>query len=1324
MWRRGRSGPLSLTLRGRWGCRCGAERGARPAGKWPRGGCPSPPPVKLRCRAGGVPTPPLLTAVRTRPTTLRISRLLGRLRRGQGGRGEKEAEAATAAAAAGGVATGLPCAGILNMEWGGEYSLDSSNLDCLLNVLPGELEFQQILNDLDEKIKKNSSSMEQCLKDLQSEVNEICTDEMLQSTDDCLQWLNNCSFVSLRPSSTQHGELMAFLRTLQRLLKNEQNQEEMILHFLLDLSSQCGVSFPSSPSGMSFEFTSSLHAIEDDSTMDVKSLWDDVRLHLRRFLVNRLQSQEETNPSASQQQIQLKTQCIQQLLFLYPGSEVLSKYQNMQNKMVRDLLQNCVLSSCGETNFDKVVHGYQSSIPTLCTIIKEDFYILSGTIDPSSSLKFINETYLDTITEEITVLLERLCELQFKENALHVVKANKISKKHRRTVHAVASQEYHKKGRNFCLTLYQLKCLSQLIKLFLFMEEKIEELSAEILLMPLFSEKNKNVQGVLKKASGELLIGETRANEASVLPEPLLQVKEFCSDIMGELDTLLPLALACRDDSLQEIRANFVEACSKVATAVLARLEEKSEDVPSKAPLQNLYAALSTAIYVYQHFTMYSNLMRESSKKPLFLVPVQQYQEFINVLQFQVTNYCVRVCATSILQDAESHHWDDYKAFYEGERCSFSVQMWHYFCCALHHDLWTILPPKLAQEILTDVLEQSLAVLSSRYSQACPSYKRTPQIRIDIAAILMSTENMLWSVCSSVQEFLNPHEDRDLKIYKIHSHCNNMLSVLAILTSPLKDLYEMLLNNSGEHPPRGFFDSFYNPLHWLFCIPSSSASLLKSPSAREMAAQGQLKLLLSQPYCNLNLLLETLLYHDCLLVRILLKSSRSEVLAGDEQSSLSDEINNKEPTLIETIFAILSDCILSPKSLGIAFEAYMEKEQLWDCLYNMTVSSCGESEPEVIRCLKLTLINSVKGIVKQIVSLMHSWEATENYGTYQHKQIVPESLLKTVPKEWNYTPREMKRKESGKCFTRLAAQAVSIVISKLPTVIACLPPPIKYFFFLAERKMSRNFAELKKAGLLVWNLIVIICRIFEDGNTAELLTGATLDRWSKEKLSLVRVCLESIMGKQKSGPKQVTQKVIQSIEQQRPNWIESQLLKARKLSTDCGSDAIEGAVLEQEGIAFGFTEQKINMMVLDICHKPGGSEYLRQIYHIIRLNEEYLNEQLSCENSPEENITSNQSLLLTLKGREEQAVFNPFQVHSQSCAKVFNQSTITEWNWDWSDLLPSCLGLNQMTFRVLLTHRWEMKEGADLEDEEKVMVEHLKNVYLTQSTPTSEDKEE
>lgn len=33
------------------------------------------------------------------------------------------------------------------------------------------------------------------------------------------------------------------------------------------------------------------------------------------------------------------------------------------------------------------------------------------------------------------------------------------------------------------------------------------------------------------------------------------------------------------------------------------------------------------------------------------------------------------------------------------------------------------------------------------------------------------------------------------------------------------------------------------------------------------------------------------------------------------------------------------------------------------------------------------------------------------------------------------------------------------------------------------------------------------------------------------------------------------------------------------------------------------TEQKIGLMLLEVCHKAGGSDYLRQIYHIIQGNE-------------------------------------------------------------------------------------------------------------------------
>lgn len=31
--------------------------------------------------------------------------------------------------------------------------------------------------------------------------------------------------------------------------------------------------------------------------------------------------------------------------------------------------------------------------------------------------------------------------------------------------------------------------------------------------------------------------------------------------------------------------------------------------------------------------------------------------------------------------------------------------------------------------------------------------------------------------------------------------------------------------------------------------------------------------------------------------------------------------------------------------------------------------------------------------------------------------------------------------------------------------------------------------------------------------------------------------------------------------------------------------------------------RKIGLIVLEICHKPGGTEYLRQMYHIIEVNE-------------------------------------------------------------------------------------------------------------------------
>lgn len=65
----------------------------------------------------------------------------------------------------------------------------------------------------------------------------------------------------------------------------------------------------------------------------------------------------------------------------------------------------------------------------------------------------------------------------------------------------------------------------------------------------------------------------------------------------------------------------------------------------------------------------------------------------------------------------------------QGERCSFSVQMWFYFLCGLRSDLWAILPADLAKEVLGQVLSETLQLLLQRYTSVRPSYRRHLQVR-------------------------------------------------------------------------------------------------------------------------------------------------------------------------------------------------------------------------------------------------------------------------------------------------------------------------------------------------------------------------------------------------------------------------------------------------------------------------------------------------------------------------------------------------------------------------------------------------------------------
>ncbi|KAM9330952.1 uncharacterized protein KIAA0825 homolog [Gastrophryne carolinensis] len=1926
-----------------------------------------------------------------------------------------------------------------NMGCAGEDQLSFALLDSALDMFPGQLECQQLLADIDEKIKANAQCIEECLERLRFEDNGKSGSEVLQSSMDILQWLNNDPG-SCTLAETNHDDVIVFLKAMQQFLKINDGQEDMILQFLVDLSRECGVSFPTTANGSSFQCTSqtSLHAIDDDTSMDLQALWDDVRLHLRRHLVARLQA--SSNFSNGHKGIQLKAQCLQQLCFLYPAPDVLAKYQNIQHSVVVELLHGY-----SERNIDHVLKAYQKAIPRLSALIKEDMFALSRVIDSSLIIKFINETFFEAITEEITTFFELLYETNSKEQPIPASRLNK--KRHKQRVHALGkwyhftvtllrvcindvlfqgihvrrknshwvpgifslrqindpkyyerlpsnpglrykreidtridqallesaidknecaflkvdnpvtptfymlpkvhkdrsrppgrpiisgigsltehicmwvdgflqphvmslasylrdsldllskldqlhlpehcllvtcdvealysnishelamrtvdyflsmeantqprrrqfildaiyfvlehnyfvfnksyyrqrmgvamgakcapsianlflgwwerevvfndsvnlnqghivawfrfiddilflwdgtktecdeflstlnnndlnitltsqvstdsvtfldlhltmktegviettlhrkdtatnsllhfasahpdhlkrsipvgqflrlkrncstNEEFEKQanhlkerfqargypkrpvteavrrarasnrkdliqkrerkpslqqlgivtkfnnqwgrirsilaqhwdilksdrdlkdwipqrprmiarraknlrdhlchshfsltentwlstmgskgsapcgkcsickhmlptkevsnpftGQRFvlrdfincnsksvvyaikcsCIKLYvgetkntlknrvqahlsnirlasrdfekageeagphnvvspaghssleppsdsmpdlevrkdqfgaeqlkdptltrawenvkmidvintkdhqkknmfqltQLKVLATFIKHFLCFEKEVEKASSEILFFSCDQELRGSIQGIFKTDSSEGRINEGFTLDQNSLgrremptlkfgwrkylkeiSQPLVdyfpsaieeaatnilqrhtdeflatagssislsnisksyecygaigeeqkprKITKFCFDILEEFDLLFPLAVACRSDSLQNIRACFTDALSRVVMSILSKLEECSLQVPAKAPVRTALVCLSSAVHVLHHLTWYNELL---SKRPMFNAVVQRYQEFISNLQIQVTNYCVNVCATSLLHDAESHHWDDNKAFYEGERCSFSIQMWHYFCRGLRHDLWTVVSPCHAQKIFSAVLEQTLALLTFRYSQARPNYKRAPQIRIDILAILFCVEDLLWSVCKTVQELVKPTENPDNVIFKIHSYCDSLLTVLAISSAPLESLTEAIKNNCAKHNAHPSKPAAEDLLYWLkFIHPELFPS--KTPSAGEMAVKGQLTLLLSQPGCNWNLLLETLLHPDCAVARSLLTGSMNatEDMESNNYYEITLMEDNKPEDLNvgQSILFIFTYCNLSPQSFTNLLKQYMDQEQLWDTLCSQTAHSTRSTVLWYLRCV---LIKAVKGMIIEMTSRINSIQSTCSFSG-SHLLKVPDVLLKALPEKWNFSHLEGKEaKYTTKSVTGHLAEAVSVVISKLPSVVACLPPPIKYFYTFAESKISEQYSAIKSTGLLVWNVAGIICHILKDGNAMEQLTGGTLSRWNHEGLAAVCGCLENIVGFKGSHFKDESRKILEDIEKRRPKWVENQLLKTRTVSC-IGDFAMQedSSTVKVQGSSFDLTEQKINMMVLDICHKPSGREYLRQIHHIIQLNEVYLNQKLFSQTS-EQMDTLSSTLKFSLTSEEEKlSSFNPLNTfampslsllsedfekqlldvtaycHIALCAKIliysgteslvnveeimnsskyqsilaqsylpdlktiqFDHSTTTEEHWDWSSLLPHCLQVNAVTLEELLQHRY------------------------------------
>jgi hypothetical protein len=119
-------------------------------------------------------------------------------------------------------------------------------------------------------------------------------------------------------------------------------------------------------------------------------------------------------------------------------------------------------------------------------------------------------------------------------------------------------------------------------------------------------------------------------------------------------------------------------------------------------------------------------LLHESYKK---------YQEMGEALAERLLDLHCRLLSLYILQEADSLDWENQKPFCESERGSYVIQMWWLYMqgfflfieddrnkfilglTGTKEDLWNTVPPKMAQRVFSGMLNESLTILTVRYTQ-------------------------------------------------------------------------------------------------------------------------------------------------------------------------------------------------------------------------------------------------------------------------------------------------------------------------------------------------------------------------------------------------------------------------------------------------------------------------------------------------------------------------------------------------------------------------------------------------------------------------------
>ncbi|XP_077267572.1 uncharacterized protein LOC143900281 isoform X2 [Temnothorax americanus] len=326
--------------------------------------------------------------------------------------------------------------------------------------------------------------------------------------------------------------------------------------------------------------------------------------------------------------------------------------------------------------------------------------------------------------------------------------------------------------------------------------------------------------------------------------------------------------------------SDFILLVVDTAEQLLEHLHMLIQESLDHADLTVLTATLGAAALIRNCLWCYNQhakgiISSQSSEK--INQSHKAFHEMAEAVAERLLDLHCRLISLYILNEADSLSWHSDKPFFERERCSYVIQMWWLYMQGTKADLWNTVSPKMAQRVFSEMLNESLSIITTRFIHGRPTLVRSEQFWSDAFNVLCCTGYLALGACVGSDGMIGARPSNlPTAIRDIHAKCNELLICLLLRGTPLKELYQIfrhgLENLAILRPRRG-------PAPWLMiCAPNLlGLGTIDSPAdivtlSEEKAVILELNVLRHQPQPNWPQLMKVISMSNYVVARMLLKT--------------------------------------------------------------------------------------------------------------------------------------------------------------------------------------------------------------------------------------------------------------------------------------------------------------------------------------------------------------------------------------------------------------------------------------------------------------------